>query len=148
MLGAKAVAGDFFKGLKAREGHDGRTFQKQHGVVKLFPERITVKIYAGFDRCVGKGAEGCDRCNFRVDDDFMNALDFEVYWKHEFDMTKASIISRTIEQSSDLVRVAPTAKLWKYELTVQSENVPLSDVLVVVILAHDGRIVSRLSGRV
>jgi len=147
MLGAKAVAGDFFKGLQTREGRDGRTFQKRRRIVKSFPERMTVKIDVGFDRCVGKGVEECDRCNLRLDDEFVSSLEFEAYWKHGFDMKKADIDVVSIEQSNDLARVSPTAKLWKYELTVKSENIPLSDVLVVVILAKDGRIVSRLSGR-
>jgi hypothetical protein len=89
----------------------------------------------------------CDRCEFRLNDEFMSSLQFEAYWKHGFDMQKAEVEVLSAEQSNDLARVAASAKLWKYELSVESENIPLSDSLAVVILTPNGRIVSRLSGR-
>lgn len=147
MLGAKVVAGDFFKGLRAHETHEGRTFQKHGRREKFFPERLIVKIVAALDSCVGKGAPGCDRCDFKLDGKFMNSLHFEAYWKHGFDMRKANMDVMSVEQSNDLASVEPNAQLLKYELSVNAENVPLTDALVVVIITPDGRIVSRLSGR-
>jgi hypothetical protein len=147
MLGAKAVARDFFKGLRARDTPEGRAFQKHGKAVKSFPERLTVKIDAGFDSCVGKTVLDCDRCDLRLNDVFMNSLQFAAYWKHGFDMQKAEMEVLSAEQSNDLARVEPSAKLWKYELSVKSENIPLSDSLIIVILTPNGRIVSRLSGK-
>jgi hypothetical protein len=148
MLGATAAAGDFFKDLRARDTSEGRTFQKHAKVVRSFPERLTVKIVAGLDSCVGNKKElDCDRCEFRLNDEFMSSLQFEAYWKHGFDMQKAEVEVLSAERSNDLARVEPSAKLWNYELSVKSENIPLSDSLAVVILTPDGRVVSRLSGR-
>ena len=147
MLGARAVAGDFFKDFRARDTREGRTFQKHGKAVKSFPERLTVKIDAGLDSCVGGKALDCDRCDLRLNNEFMNSLQFEAYWKHGFDTQKADIDVLRAEQSNDLASIAPRAKLWKYELLVKSENVPLTDSLVVIVLTPNGRIVSRLSGK-
>jgi hypothetical protein len=147
MLGAKAVAGDFFKDLRARDTREGRRFQKHAKTVKSFPERLTVKIVAGLDGCVGKKVLDCDRCDLRLNDEFMNSLQFEAYWKQGFDMQKAEFEVLSAEQSNDLARVEPSAKLWKYELSIKSESIPLTNSLIVVILTPNGRIVSRLSGK-
>jgi hypothetical protein len=147
MLGAKAVARDFFKGLRARETREGRTFQEHGRAVKFFPGRITVKIEAVLDRCVRKGVPDCDRCDLRLNAGFMDSLQFEANWKHGFETQKADVDFVSVEQSNDLGGVAPSAKVWKYELSVKSKDVPLTDSLAVVIITPSGRIVSRLSGR-
>ena len=147
MIGARAVAGDFFKDLRSRNSNNGVTFSKHRQKVRVFPERLTVKVDAGFDRCVGRGPVDCDRCDFQLSSEFMNSLQFEAYWKNGFAMQKADIEVLNVEQSNDLARIAPFAKLWKYELSVRSENIPLSDTLVVILLSSDGRVLSRLSGK-
>jgi hypothetical protein len=146
MLGARAVAGDFFKDLRARDTQGKRTFQKHAKAVQSFPERLTVKIDAAFDSCAGKTVLEGDRCHLRLSDEFMSSLQFEAYWKHGFEMQKAEVEVLSAEQSSDLASIAPGAKLWKYELSVKSGNIPLTESLIVVILTPNGRIVSRLSG--
>lgn len=147
MLGAKAVAKDFFKGLETRTTSEGRTFKRHGRVVKSFPAQLTVKIEAAVGPCVGKGVPDCDRCSFRFDGAFMNSLQFNAYWKHGFDMQKAEIGVLSVEQSDDLAEIAPSADLWKYEFSVNSKDVALTESLVVVVHAPDGRIVSRLSGK-
>jgi hypothetical protein len=62
-------------------------------------------------------------------------------------MRTATIITDSRDQSYDLAQYSQAVELWKYQLAVRSENAPLTDVLVIVILATDGRIVSRLSGK-
>jgi hypothetical protein len=147
MLGAKVVAGDFFKDLRSRRSDNDFTFSRHGKNVTTFPPRLIVKIEAGIDRCIGREPASCDRCDFQLTKEFMNSLRFEVYWKNGFDLQKADTDVLSVEQSNDLARVAPSAKLWKYELSIRSENVPLRDALVVVLLSPDGRIVSRLSGK-
>jgi len=144
MLGARAVAGDFFKDLRTRGTRKGLTFNRHGKEIKSFPARLIVKFDAAFDRCVGKGPPDCDRCDFRLSREFMSSLQFEAYWKHGFDAEQKAAIE---ERSNDLAQVAPSAGLWKYELSIKSENIPLTDSLVVVVLSPDQRIVSRLSAR-
>src|SRR4029077_19581113 len=54
MLGGRAIAGDFFKGLQSHRTHRGRSFKRNGKPVKLFPEQLTVKVDAGLIRCAGK----------------------------------------------------------------------------------------------
>jgi hypothetical protein len=147
MLGATAESGDFFKGLRSRDTPNGRIFQKASARITSFPENLSVEIHAGFDSCAGKGAQTCDRCDFRFNTEFMRSLRFEIYWKRGLDMRNAIVTAESRDQSYDLAQYSEAGELWKYHVSVRSENVPLTDVLVVVILAPDGRIVSRLSGK-
>jgi hypothetical protein len=147
MLGGTAESGDFFQGLRGRDTRKGRIFQKALARITSYPEKLSVEIDAGFDRCTGKGAQSCDRCEFRFDSEFMRSLRFEAYWKRGLRMRTATIITDSRDQSYDLARYSQAGEFWKYQLAVRSENVPLTDVLVIVILAADGRIVSRLSGK-
>jgi hypothetical protein len=147
MVGGTAESGDFFKGLRSGQTREGRIFQKGSARITSFPEKLSIEIDAGFDGCTGKGPRTCDRCDFRFDSEFMRSLRFEAYWKRGLDMRKAIIIAESRDQSYDLVQYSEAGEFWKYRLSVRSETVPLTDVLVVVILAPDGRTVSRLSGK-
>jgi hypothetical protein len=147
MLGGTAESGDFFKGLRSRDTGKGRIFQKASARITSFPEKLSVEIDAGFDRCTGKGPQSCDRCDFRFDSEFMRSLRFEADWKRGLDMRPATIVTDSRDQSYDLAQYSQAGEFWKYQLAVRSENAPLTDVLVIVILATDGRIVSRLSGK-
>jgi hypothetical protein len=144
MLGARAVAEDFFKGLEAHKSGERRTFKRHGKIVKVFPAQLIVKIEAGLAPCARKITLACDRCDFRFDDEFMKSLQFDAFWKHGFDQRKADLGVLSEEESHDL---APTAKLWEYEFSVNSKDVPLTESLLVVLHDADGRIVSRLSGK-
>jgi hypothetical protein len=148
ILGGNVEAGDFFRVLRKRETRNGPSFHNRLGEVKSFPEQLTVRINAGLDKCTGKQTRSCDRCNFLFDEEFMNSLRFRAYWKDGFHMQKVEIDVLSVEQSNELARVAPAAGLWKYELSINSRNIPLTNSLIIVVISGpDGRIVSRLSGK-
>jgi hypothetical protein len=147
MLGAKAEAGDFFSGLRSHGKQSARMFRKNGKIVTLFPSSLMIDIAAGFDSCTAKSRYACDRCDFHFNSEFMSSLQFEAYWKHGFELRKATVEIRTVYESDDLAKLEPSARLWRYELSVKAENVPLTDALVLVVLDSTGRTVSRLSGR-
>jgi hypothetical protein len=144
MLGARVVAKDFFKGLEAHKSGERRTFKRHGKIVKFFPAQVIVKIEAALAPRARKIKLACDRCDFRFDDEFMKSLQFDAFWKRGFDQRKAELGVLSEEESHDL---APTAKIWEYEFSVNSNDVPLTESLLVVLHAPDGRIVSRLSGK-
>ena len=141
MLGARAVADDFFNDLVASKGGERRTFKRHGKVVKFFPSQLTVKIQAAVAPCTGKSTLACDRCEFRFDDEFMKSVQIDAFWKRGFDQQKAEIKNLSEIESHDM-----PAKLWDYEFSVDSKDVLLTESLLVVLHAPDGRIVSRLSG--
>jgi hypothetical protein len=144
ILGARAVAEDFFNGLEAHKSGERRTFKRQGKIVKFFPAKLIVKIEAAVAPCAGKITLACDRCDFRFDDEFMKSLQFDTFWKRGFEQQKAEVGVLSEEESDD---TATTTKLWGYEFSVNSKDVPLTESLLVVLHAPDGRIVSRLSGK-
>jgi len=84
MLGGRAVAEDFFKGLQAHKSGEQRTFKRHGKIVRFFPAQVIVKIEAGVAPCAGKSTLACDRCEFRFDDEFMKSLQFDAFWKRGF----------------------------------------------------------------
>jgi hypothetical protein len=74
----------------------------------------------------------------------MKLLQFDAFWKRGFEQRKAEVGDLSEDESDE---PAMTAKLWGYEFSVNSKDVPLTESLVVVLRASDGRIVSRLSGK-
>jgi hypothetical protein len=118
MLGARAVAEDFFRGLEAHKSGEWRTFKRHGKIVKFFPARLIVKIEAAIAPCARKITLACDRCYFRFDDEFMKSLQFDAFWKRGFDQSGVELGVLNEEESHDL---APTAKLWKYEFSVNSK---------------------------
>lgn len=138
VLGARAAAGDFFEDLRVHKTHNRNTFRKRGKLVQTFPKILNITVDADLDRCGAKGTLQCDRCEFQFDNQFMNSFRFEVYWKRGLELRQTNIAN---------FRMEATDPVWKYEFNVNSENVPLDDSLVIVLLAPDGRIVSRLSGK-
>ena len=94
-----------------------------------------MKIEATIAPCARKITLACDRCYFRFDDEFMKSLQFDAFWKRGFDQSEAELGGLNEEVSHNL---GPTAKLWKYEFSVNSKDVPLTESLIVVLQASDG----------
>jgi hypothetical protein len=61
-----------------------------------------------------------------------------------FEERKTNVGALSEEESDE---PAMTAKFWAYEFSVNSKDVSLTESLLVVLHAPDGRIVSRLSGK-
>ena len=143
ILGARAVAEDFFNGLEVHKSGGRRTFKRQGKIFKFFPAKLIVKIEAAVAPCTGKITLACDRCEFRFDDEFMKSVKIDAFWKRGFDQQTAEI-----SNLSEVEAHAMSAKRWEYKFSVKSKNVPLTESLLIVLHAPDGRIVSRLSGNV
>lgn len=138
VIGARATAGDFFEDLRVHRTHKGLIFQKHGKSMHTFPKDLTITIDADLDRCRAKGTPQCDRCEFQLNNEFMNSLKFEAYWKRGLESRQTNIA---------ILGMEATGPVWKYQFVVNSENIPLDESLVVVLLTADGRIVSRLSGK-
>jgi len=146
MLGGDGKSDSFLRNLNVRERHGKRTFREGSTDVKSFPAWVTVTVRGALNECEPR-EEGRSRNDLLLDPSFMSTLRFEAYWKNGFDLRKTDVTIAHKGQSPDLAEVSPTTDLWKYELSVRSENVPLSDALVIVVIERGGGAVSRLSGK-
>lgn len=145
LLGGNVESGDFFNGLRKKETQHGEIFKNGKGEqIKLFPERLTVKIDAALDKCMEGKADRYDRSDIALSTSLMNSLQFDAYWKLGFEMQKADVDVLRRERSNDL---GPKKNLWKYELSIRSEDIPLTRSLVIVLQTPEGKIISRLSGK-
>lgn len=130
VLSAEVESGTFFESLTTHQKQGKQTFHVGSEEVRFYPEHILIKMYGILDRC-GPREEGRYRNDLRLDSDFMTSLRFKTYWKHGFDMR---IVDAKIEKEGrtadpDFARLPPSTDVWEYELTITSENVPLTDSL-------------------
>ena len=148
VLSANAESGTFFENLTIHLKHGQPIFRVGPKEVKFFPEHVLVKLDGYLDRC-GPREEGKYRNDLRMDNGFMTSLRFKTYWKHGFDMrtVDVKIEKQGLTIDSDLARSSPSTDVWEYELSITSEDVPLSDSLVLLIFDGNGTELSRLSGR-
>lgn len=148
LLSAGVESGAFFENLTTHQKKGKQTFRLGSEEVRFYPEHVLLKLRGYVDKC-GPKEEGRYRNDLRFDSDFMTTLRFKTYWKHGFDMRavdpKIEKQGRTIDP--DFARLSPSTEVWEYELSIKSENVPLTDSIVLLIFEASGTELSRLSGR-
>jgi hypothetical protein len=149
LLSAGVESGTFFESLTSHQKQGEQTFRVGSEEVRFYPEHVLLKLRGFLDTC-GPREKGRYRSDLRLDSDFMTSLQFKTHSKHGFDM-------RTVEAKTekkgriadpDFARLSPSTDAWEYELSIASEDVPLTDSLVLLILDAKGTELSRLSGRV
>ena len=148
LLSGEVESGTFFENLTTHQKQGKQTFRVGSDEVKFYPERVLLKLRGYLDRC-GPREEGRYRNDLRLDSDFMNSLQFKTYWKHGFDMrtADAKIEKQGRSVDPDFARLSPSTDVWEYQLSITSENVPLTDSLVLLVFDTNGVELSRLSGR-
>lgn len=145
-FGGNARADPFVENLKVTQKHSTRIFQQGRERVTNFPERLAVSILAALHTCQARET-GRYEDSFRLNADFMKALQFEAYWKHGFSMRRTDITVTNLGLDSQLSNMSRLTSWWKYDLVIGSKDTPLTDALVILVLNDKGNLVSRLSGR-
>jgi hypothetical protein len=147
---AYVEGGDFFDGLRSRKGANGSVFSRHSETVTSFPDKLTAHVFAVLDECVrGRPIPEADNPqNFQFDEKFAGSLTFDGFWKQEFEEKPAELGPAAEGQIKGPISAPSNAEWWRYDFDIRAKNVPLSDALVIVVQSADGRIVTRLSGRV
>jgi hypothetical protein len=144
-------SGDFFQGLQSRSTATGTEFRKKSINVETFPDKLTVRVLAGLDACDPRKStpqSGADLLSdFHFDTEFLKSVTFEGFWKHGFETRKADVGLASAGRIASLIPLRSSADWWEYELDLRSRGVCLCDSLVIVVLAPDGRQVTRFSTR-
>lgn len=121
----------------------------------LFPERTIVRILLSIHRCAATDLDlylGPDemRPDFPFDNDFIQKLRFEAFWKNGFETKPANLQVLTeaqVKWPRSLSLLTQDADWWEYELEIRGIDIPQTDALAVNVLAPDGRLICRFSGR-
>jgi hypothetical protein len=150
------TAPDFFAGLERRETPEGPQFRRGSRVVSQFPGEMIVRVRMREFPCHVrvKQDEGPPLPELTLET--MNSLRFEAQWKRGMRLRPVENLTlRTFFVDKDQPRLfvsmpaaaAPAPSAWNYEFVVSSENVPLTDHLILSVFAPDGRRLVRVSAR-
>jgi hypothetical protein len=136
-FGPVMTAGDFFDGLQRHETPSGDEFRKNSRVVQNFPEQITVQVQLSISVC------DADIYTPAPAPGFVNGIRFKAQWKRGLAM-------RPVEQFA-IQRVAITSEEGDsrllFLLKIRDKNVPLTDHLIISVISPQGKLLSRMSGR-
>jgi hypothetical protein len=151
-INGRVTSADFFNQLKSYGTDDGTIFRLGTNEVTQFPDKILLSLLIHDQPCstglqpVGTGAY--------LTQEAMSSLKLSLYWKHGLDMRpagKITVVHYSVDPiepyAKDLAAELPKRYLWSYELGIPSEGVPLTDSLVLIFRAQDGRIIARVAAR-
>ena len=151
-INGRVTSAGFFNQLKSYGTDDGTIFRLGTNEVTQFPDKILLSLLIHDQPCstglqpVGTGAY--------LTQEAMSSLKLSLYWKHGVDMRaaeKITVVHFSVDPiepyAKDLAAELPKRYLWSYELGIPSEGVPLTDSLVLVFRAQDGRIIARVAAR-
>ncbi len=132
------VSGDFFNGLRQHKTPHGTEFRKKEGntTFRSFPRQLVVDVEAFPFKCKANATE-------ITPPDYATGLmaeaSFAVTWKRG-DETRPVILLGTEERHHSL------SLGWSYFLTVPSDEVPLTDSLIIDVSLRHGISQARLIG--
>jgi len=132
------ISGDFFNGLRQHKTPDGTEFRKkkENTTYRSFPGQLVVDVEASPYKCKANATE-------IIPPDYaaglMAGASFAVAWKRG-DETRPVILLATVERHHSL------SLGWSYFLTIPSDDVPLTDSLIIDVSLRHGISETRLIG--
>jgi hypothetical protein len=132
------TAGEFFDRLQRKETSRGPRFFLDSAPVSSYPETLDVQLFAS--RWNG-GETPLDKRYPGTAAGLMNALEFKAEWKRGLNTRPVAKVTIKYVPTDE---AAPNI-MWKYQLIVSSEGVPLTDHLIVSAYGPDSSLVARFS---
>ena len=129
---------EFFRGLQRTETDDGRTFRKYSQLVTTYPPQLRIQIDVRISIC------DADVYTPAPIPDFLKTLHFKVQWKKA--MYLRPVASFVVENVPLNLEQSENRRLLVVQIH-DSNNVPLTDHLILTILSPDGKILSRMAAR-
>ena len=131
------TSGEFFDGLQRHETPSGDEFHKNSRVVTNFPEQLTVQLQLSISVC------DADIYTPAPAPSFVSGIHFKAQWKRGLTM-------RPVQQFA-VQRVAITSEEGDsrllFLLKIRDRDVPLTDHLIISVISPQGKLLSRMSGR-
>jgi len=151
-LTGKVFAPEFFENLKRVDSELGTIYRRGNDVVSVFPEKMQLHFMMYDLPCSDQiQVTGTQLYLTRA---LMKSLRLSFFWKHGMvlrpakGVTPKHLEARPVpvygaEQAMDL----PEKYEWWFEFDVPSENVPVTDSLVILVRTADGHIAARVAAR-
>jgi hypothetical protein len=151
-LTGRVFAPEFFENLKRVDSELGTIYRRGNDVVSVFPEKMQLHFMM-YDL----------PCSYQIQvtgtqvyltRSLIESLRLSFFWKHGMylrpakGVTPKHVVARPVEaygaeQAMDL----PEKYEWWFEFEVPSENVPVTDSLVILVRTADGHIAARVAAR-
>ncbi|MGA2302191.1 MAG: hypothetical protein ABSG77_16025 [Candidatus Acidiferrum sp.] len=151
-LTGRVFAPEFFENLKRVDSELGTVYRRGNDVVSVFPEKMQLDFMMYDMPCSDQiQAAGTRVYLTRA---LMETLRLSFFWKHGMYLRPAKgVTPKHLEarpvpaygaaQAKDL----PEKSEWWFEFEVPSENVPVTDSLVILVRTPDGYIAARVAAR-
>jgi hypothetical protein len=136
-LGPAMSAGEFFDGLQRTESANGDVFRKNAQVVQTFPDAITVQVQVGISVC------NADIYTPAPAPSFVNGMQFKVQWKRGLVMRPVAQLR--VQRIPFMAEEGDNRML--FVLKIHDKDVPLTDHLIVSVISPQGKLLSRMAGR-
>ena len=143
---------EFFDDLKRVDSDQGAVFRRGPETVTHFPEELLLSFVIHDQPC----ASGLKQIGTRIylTREMMSSLKLSLYWKHGVDLRaignvaeKSFSVEPIVPYDTSLSSDLPKRFEWAYQLAIPGKGVPLTDSLVLVFRAPDGRIAARVAAR-
>jgi hypothetical protein len=153
-LSGQMNAPDFFDGLRRMDSEEGTSYYLRGQLVTEYPGEVQIVIRLLDFPCSLDLKDTVVRPP--ITRETMATLRLNFYWKQGVHMRPVQESKRTAAEVRRIGTFAagPAADdelapryEWSYAFTVNSENVPLSNDLVLIITGEDGKIAARVAAR-
>src|SRR5215475_9907109 len=153
-LSGQMNAADFFDGLRRVDSEEGTFYYLRNQLVTEYPGQVQIVIHVLDFPCTLDLKDSAVRPP--ITREMMAMLRLNFYWKQGVHMRPVEESKRT---GADIRRIGTFAAgpaaddeltpryEWSYAFTVNSENIPLTDDLVLVIEDHGHKIAARVAAR-
>ena len=153
-LSGQMTASDFFDGLRRVDSEEGTYYYLRNQLVTEYPDEVQIVIHLLDFPCTLDLKDSAVRPP--ITREVMAKLRLNFFWKQGVHMRPVEESKRT---AADIKRIGTFAAgpaaddelapryEWSYAFTVNSENTPLTDDLVLVILSGENKIAARVAAR-
>lgn len=151
-LFGRLTAPDFFTNLKRIDDSHGTRYVQGTETLTQFPGEVRLHFSIRDFPC----SPQLERTNARtvLTRSIMSSMQLYLYWKRGLELRP--VINAKVEHASvapivpyavELAGQLPERYEWSYDITLPSAGVPLTDDLVLILRAPDGKIAARVAAR-
>ena len=151
-LTGRVFAPEFFDNLKRVDSQLGTVYRRGNDVVSVFPEKMQLQFMMYDMPCSYQMQEAGPQVYLTRA--LMNSLRLSFFWKHEMYLRPAKGVTPKYFEArpvpaydSEHTKDLPEKYEWWFEFEVPSENVPVTDSLVIIVRTADGYVAARVAAR-
>ena len=151
-LTGRAYAPEFFENLKRVDSETGTVYRRGNDVVSVFPKKLQLDFMIYDLPCSDQMQVTGTRVYLTRA--LMDSLRLSFFWKHGMYLRPARGIQPKLMEARPvpayaqaLAKDLPEKYEWSFEFEVPSENVPVTDSLVILVRTANGYVAARVAAR-